>query len=161
MPKANEQNYLCPICLANQGIENEHTLLKQTDLVYQDTLVRVWINSFWIGRNEGHVIIVPTMHFENLYDLPDEIGYRVFEVSKLLCKAIKETYVCDGITLRQNNESAGDQHAFHYHLHIFPRYEGDDFNQRSAEKSRLSTPNERIAYAEKLKKYLKKNQVFK
>jgi len=25
------KNYVCPICLGNQGIENEDTLLKQTN----------------------------------------------------------------------------------------------------------------------------------
>lgn len=148
------KNYVCPICLGNQGIENEDTLLKQADLVFKDDLVGVWVNSFWIGKNEGHVIVVPNDHFETLYELPREIGHRIFEVSQLMSNAIKETYGCDGITVRQNNEPAGDQHAFHYHLHIFPRYENDDFNQRLTEKSRLSDPSERIIYSKKLRKYI-------
>lgn len=151
------KNYVCPICLSNQGIENEDTLLKQSDLVFRDELVSVWINSFWIKGNEGHVIIVTNEHFENIYDLSDEVGNRVFHVSKLMSKAIKVTYSCDGITLRQNNEPAGDQHAFHYHLHVFPRYEGDNFNQELTKKSFLSDPKDRTKYVEKLKKYLKEN----
>lgn len=152
------EKYHCPICLANQGIENTDTLLKQADLVFRDELVSAWINSFWIGKNAGHVIIVPNEHFENLYDLPDEVGHRIFKISKLISKAIKQTYQCDGITLRQNNEPAGDQHAFHYHLHVFPRYAGDSFNQRSAEKSRLSEPIERTTFANKLRDFLAQNE---
>lgn len=148
------ENYHCPICLATQGIENDDTLLKQADLVFRDDLVSAWINSFWIGKNAGHVIIVPNEHFENLYEIPDEIGLQIFKVSKLISEAMKQTYHCDGITLRQNNEPAGDQHAFHYHLHVFPRYAHDNFNQRLAEKSRLSETIERIAYAEKLRGFL-------
>lgn len=157
MPHHAPENYHCPICLANQGIENTDTLLKQADLVFRDELVSAWINSFWIGKNVGHVIIVPNEHYENLYDVPDEIGCRIFKISKLISKAIKQTYHCDGITLRQNNEPAGDQHAFHYHLHVFPRYSQDNFNQRLAEKSKLSEPIERIKYAEKLRYYLSQN----
>jgi histidine triad (HIT) family protein len=149
------KNYVCPICLANKGIENEATLLKKTDLVFRDELVNVWVNSFWIKGNEGHVIIVPIEHFENIYDLPKKIGYRIFKVSKLISKAIKQAYVCDGTTLRQNNEPAGDQHAFHYHLHVFPRYDGDNFNQELAKKSYPSDPKKRIEYVKKLKTYLK------
>jgi histidine triad (HIT) family protein len=157
MKSKTPKNYICPICLGNQGIENADTLLKQADLVFRDDLVSVWINSFWIIGNEGHVIIVPNEHFENIYDLPEKIGHRIFEISKLMSKSIKETYDCDGITIRQNNEPAGDQHAFHFHLHVFPRYEDDNFNQELTKKSYLSDPEKRIEYVNKLKIYLREN----
>ena len=67
---------------------------------------------------------------------------------------MKNAYKCDGITLRQNNEPAGDQHAMHYHLHIFPRYDGDKFNINLTKKSLLSNPKDRIDFAKELKKYL-------
>lgn len=147
------KNYTCPICLGNQGIESDATLLHQADLVFQDEMIVVWINSFWIRGNEGHVIIVPKDHYGNIYDLPDEVGHRIFEMSKQCSLAIREAYGCDGITIRQNNEPAGDQHAFHYHMHVFPRYDGDDFNQELTKKSHLSEPEKRIEYVIKLKKY--------
>ena len=154
MTKHAPQNYSCPICLGVQGVESDQTHLKQADLVFRDELVSAWINSFWIGENKGHVIIVPNEHFESLYDLPVIVGHRIFEVSKKISVALKDAYHCDGITLRQNNEPAGDQHAFHYHLHVFPRYNNDNFNKNCSEKSRLSEPSERIKFAEKLKKSL-------
>ena len=149
------EGYKCPICLGIKGIENEDTLLKQADLVYKDDLVSVYINSFWIDTARGHVIVVPNEHYENIFDLPNEVGHRIFEVTKRVALAMKESYGCDGITLRQNNEPASDQHAFHYHQHIFPRYDGDSFNVNMTKKSILSTPEERIEYAEKLKNTLK------
>lgn len=150
-------DYICPICLGNNGVESDDTLLKQNDLVFRDDLVSVWINSFWIGKNKGHLIVVPNQHFVTLWDLPTEVGHRIFEVSKLMAVALKEVYKCDGVTLRQNNESAGDQHAFHYHQHIFPRYINDDFNQKLVEKSTLSDPQERIVYVKKLRRYLEES----
>lgn len=149
------EGYKCPICLGIKGIENEDTLLKQADLVYKDDLVSAFINSFWVGKNEGHVIIVPNEHFENIYDLPDNYAHRVIEIAKKVALAMKSSYSCDGITTRQNSEPAGDQHAFHYHFHVFPRYKDDDFNNKLTEKSRLSDPKERIKYAQKLKEQLK------
>jgi histidine triad (HIT) family protein len=100
---------------------------------------------------------VPNKHYQTLYDLPDKIGHRIFETAKKMSIAIKNAYQCDGVTLRQNNEPAGDQHALHYHLHIFPRYEGDSFNQDLAKKSALSKPEDRRVYADKLKHYLLNN----
>lgn len=151
------KDYVCPICLGNNGVESDATLLRQADLVFRDDLVTVWINSFWIKGSEGHVIIVPNEHFENIYDLSEKVGHRIFEISKVVSNAIKQTYDCDGITLRQNNEPAGDQHAFHYHLHVFPRYKGDNFNQELTKKSYLSVPKERVKYVHKLQKFLGEN----
>ena len=147
-------DYKCPICLGNRGIENEDTLLMQADLVYRDDLVNVWLNSFWIPTCEGHIIVVPNEHYENIYDMPNEVGHRIFEVIKKMSLAMKKTYGCDGITTRQNNEPAGNQHALHYHHHVFPRYIGDSFNVNLTKKSELSDPKLRKEYVEKLKKEL-------
>lgn len=144
-------DYKCPICLGIKGIENDDTLLKQADLVYKDDLVSVFINSFWIDTARGHVIVVPNDHFENIYEMPENVGHRIFDVAKKMALRMKETYKCDGITLRQNNEPAGNQHAFHYHLHIFPRYDGDSYNENLIKKSILSDPKDRIVFANKLK----------
>lgn len=144
-------DYKCPICLGIKGVESEDTLLKQADLIYKDDKVSVFINSFWIDTARGHVIVVPNGHYENIFDMPSEVGYRVFDVAKKISLAMKQAYGCDGITLRQNNEPASDQHAFHYHLHIFPRYEGDSYNINMTKKSILSDPNERTSYANKLR----------
>lgn len=149
------ENYKCPICLGVKGIENADTLLKQADLVYKDDLASVFINSFWIDTAKGHVIIVPNEHYENIYELPIEVGHRIFDIAQKLAVAIKKTYKCDGITTRQNNEPAGNQHAFHYHFHIFPRYEGDSFNENMIKKGALSKPKERLEYVNKLKAVLK------
>jgi len=150
------ENYICPICLGVSGIESSDTLLKKADLVYKDELISVFLNSFWIKTVEAHVIIVSNDHIENLYEMPSEIGNRIFEVSKMIAIALKKAYKCDGITLRQNNEPAGDQHAFHYYLHVFPRYDGDKFNQGMTSKSILSDPNDRVAYVQRIKDHLVK-----
>ncbi len=146
--------YICPICLGIQSIETEDTLLRQADLVYKDELVSVFINSFWVESAEGHVIVVPNEHYENIYELPQASGHRIFEVTQKVTKAMKQTYKCDGITIRQNNEPAADQHAFHYHQHIFPRYNDDQFNENCTKPGILSQPEDRVSYAAWLKAML-------
>ncbi len=154
MINPNQELYHCPICLGNQGIENEHTMLLQQDLVHRNDLVSIWMNSFWIEGNEGHLIIVPNEHFENLYTLPANIGTAIFEASKQVALALKTAYKCDGITLRQNNEPAGDQHAMHYHLHVFPRYNGDSLNENILKQKRVASVADRLAKVNKLKPYI-------
>lgn len=141
---------ICPICLGVNKSESEATLMRPTDIIYKDELVTAFINSFFVGKNAGHAIVVPNEHFENIYDLPPEVGHRIFDITKKLSLTMKDVYSCDGITIRQNNEPAGDQHAFHFHLHVFPRYENDGYNAVQPADKRLAKPEERSAYASKL-----------
>lgn len=139
-------DYRCPICIGIQGIENEHTLIRQSDIVFKDSLVMAFITSFFIGNNPGHLVVVPCEHYENFYDLPDAIGGHLFAVARKMAIAMKQAYACEGVTTLQNNEPAGNQHAFHYHLHLFPRYSGDDLHGHMMVK-RNTTAEERLPYA--------------
>lgn len=143
-------DYRCPICLAIQGIENQDTLIRKSDIVFKDELVTAFISSFFIGNNLGHIIIVPNKHIENIYDLPQEYANRINEIAKKTALVLKQSYKCEGITTLQNNEPAGNQHAFHYHLHVFPRYENDDLFKNMLEKKN-TTPEERLPYSEKIR----------
>lgn len=147
------ENYNCPICLGINGIESEATMLKQADIVYRDDLVCVFINSKFVGNNPGHAIVVPNEHFENLYDMPEEVLNRIIAVSKKIALAMKKARNCDGVMIEQNNEPASGQHAFHYHMHIVPRFDDDKF-QECRINVRVSDPQERLVYAEELKKFL-------
>ncbi len=144
------QNYICPICIALNGEESDRTLIKQDDIIYKDEVVTAFVNSFFLEGNDGHVLIVPNKHYENVFDLPEEINNHVQKIAKKMAILLKEKYKCDGISLLQNNEPAGDQHVFHYHLHVFPRYNNDHFNNNLGAKKVLD-PNLRKDYANKLK----------
>ena len=38
---------------------------------------------------------------------------------------MKEKLNCDGFNLLQNNEETAGQTVFHFHMHLIPRYQGD------------------------------------
>jgi histidine triad (HIT) family protein len=148
----SSKEYICPICLGIQGVENENTLLRKIDLIYRDDIVSVFMNSFFIKGNEGHIIIVPNKHFEHLYDLPVDVGHVIMDCAKRYAVILKQAYKCDGITVQQNNEPAGGQHAFHYHLHLFPRYENDLFFKNVSRKI-PTTSGERLSYIKKIRSH--------
>ncbi len=130
-------------------------MIVQADIVYKDELVTAFIGSFFVGDNHGHPIIVPNKHYENLYDLPDAETKQIMLVSKLVAKALKKSHKCDGVMVRQNNEPASAQHAFHYHMHLIPRYDGDKLDTE-VPASRKSTPEERLPYANRLRDEIEK-----
>lgn len=144
----------CFICPAIQGVENDEILIKQTDIFYKDSFITAFISSFFRPNNPGHVIIVPNEHYENIYDLPDEISHKIQDLAKQVAIALKAVYQSDGVSTAQHNEPAGNQHAFHYHFHVFPRYKDDQLYELMGEKI-VSTPEQRLPYAEKLKTYFK------
>jgi histidine triad (HIT) family protein len=39
---------------------------------------------------------------------------------------LRRAYACDGTSLRQHNEPAGNQDVWHHHVHVFPRFTGDE-----------------------------------
>jgi histidine triad (HIT) family protein len=144
------EGYICPFCLVVRGIENEHVLTNQCDIVYKDEFVTAFISAGFWNKNKGHVIIIPNKHFENIYDLPSEYSYRIHDLEKEIALAFKNVYKCDGVSSRQHNEPSGNQDVWHYHLHIFPRYQDDNLYKTSRE---LSDLTERVEYARKLQKY--------
>lgn len=112
------------------------------------------IGSKFITGNEGHPIIVPMQHFENIYDMPEVYGQRVSDIAKKVAIALKKIRKCAGVNIVQNNEPAADQHAFHYHMHVIPRFEGDNFHVEFWN-ARKSEPEERTKYANELRDYFK------
>lgn len=150
------EGYVCPFCLIVDGVENEQINTKQNDIIYKDDYVTAFISSSWWKNNKGHVIIIPNKHIENIYDLPSEFSYRIHDLEKEIALALKETYKSDGVSSRQHNEPCGNQDVWHYHLHVFPRYKGDNLYKTDRENS---NPEERLEYVQKLRDYfIKKNK---
>lgn len=76
--------------------------------------------------NKGHVIILAKKHVENVFEIEDSLAEKVFPVVSKVAKAVKKTLNCDGINILQNNGTAAGQTVFHIHIHIIPRYDGDN-----------------------------------
>jgi histidine triad (HIT) family protein len=62
--------------------------------------------------------VVPVAHYENLYVLPAKAGHAVHDLVREVTVAIRHSYGCDGVLTRQHNEPAGNQDAWHYHVHV-------------------------------------------
>lgn len=142
------KDYVCPFCLIAQGFDSART--SQQDVIFRDDFVTAFIPSHFWENNKGHVIIIPNRHFENIYDLPNKLGAHIHRTARQVALALKECYQCEGISTRQHNEPAGNQDVWHYHLHVFPRYEGDNLylTQR-----RPTSQEERLPYAKMLRDY--------
>jgi histidine triad (HIT) family protein len=116
------------------------------DIVYADDVLLAFVSPQTWPHNAGNVLIVPRAHYENLYEMSDDLLAQVMVIAKRIAIAMKTDYGCDGTSLRQHNEPAGNQDVWHFHLHVFPRWEGDRLYQRTDE-AREVEAEERQMYA--------------
>ncbi|RKY05489.1 HIT family protein [Candidatus Poribacteria bacterium] len=76
--------------------------------------------------NPGHTLVVPKKHFRNLLDIDEGTAAKVMEAAVKVAKAIKKALNPDGLNLFHASEKAAFQTVFHFHIHVIPRWEGDD-----------------------------------
>lgn len=145
------ENYLCPFC--DWLLGNETDLKQNSDIVLQDNYITAFVAPKWWVNNPGHVIIIPNEHYENLYDIPDDLLGKIASASKRLAIAMRNSYDCTGTSIRQHNEPDGNQDVWHYHMHLFPRFKNDQLYQ-SHDNKRFVSPGERKPYADTLKSAL-------
>ena len=121
-----------------------------TNTLYDYDCVRVIFDAE--PAAEGHVLILPKEHFDNIYELDDDTAGHVFKVAKKIATAMNKTLDMDGLNVVQNNGEAAGQTVFHFHMHIIPRHNDDTVNV-SWEKHKVSS--ERIKdITDEVRKYL-------
>ncbi len=73
----------------------------------------------------GHALVVPRTHSADLLEIgADDLGATVLAAQRL-AKRMKEVLGADGINLINACGAAAWQTAFHFHIHVVPRYEDD------------------------------------
>jgi histidine triad (HIT) family protein len=91
-------------------------------MVYEDTQVAVFMDIRPVS--EGHTLVIPKQHYEDVYDTPEELIAYVHRVTKRVAAAVKKATGADGISIVQQNGKAAGQDVFHLHVHVIPRFEG-------------------------------------
>jgi histidine triad (HIT) family protein len=92
--------------------------------------------------------------FADLEMADDELLAELYSVAKRIACAMRAAYGCDGTSTRQHNGVGAGQEVDHLHVHVFPRYAGDELYARDAE-HRFATPEEGAPYAAKLRTALR------
>lgn len=75
----------------------------------------------------GHLMVVPYLHLDSLAKLPVEAATEMMSLAQRMETVLREVYRPDGINLGMNlGEAAGAGVAEHLHLHVLPRWFGDN-----------------------------------
>lgn len=92
--------------------------------LYEDNDFRVILDLS--PASKGHALIISKDHYRNLYDLDENLAAKAMVLAKAMILRLKDVLGCDGYNIVQNNEEAAGQTVFHFHMHLIPRYNGDN-----------------------------------
>lgn len=94
-----------------------------TRTIYEDEDIQVIMNTNPI--TDGHLLILPKKHYENIFDIKEEIiAHSIKVLREKLYPLIKEKLNCEGLTICENNFLG--QEIKHFHIHVIPRYKDDN-----------------------------------
>jgi ATP adenylyltransferase len=97
---------------------------EQARIVHRGTHCYVILNTF--PYTNGHVMIVPYVHLDELQKLPADAAHEMMGLSQRMEGVLRSLYRPDGINLGMNlGKAAGAGVAGHIHMHILPRWVAD------------------------------------
>jgi len=133
-------------CLFCKIIANEIPAYK----VYEDDNFLAFLDINPV--NLGHTLVVSKIHHRNLLDMPEDLTTKLGPLLKQLAQATKGAVKADGFNIIWNNEPVAGQLIYHSHVHIIPRFTGDNFEHWHGKTK--PTVEELIENAKKIREYL-------
>ncbi len=102
--------------------------------------------------NKGHALTIPKEHYENIFDIPENLLKEVIAVVKKVSTAVMKATGAHGIVVSQNNHAPAGQVVFHLHFHSVPRYTDDGLRHWP---SNEYSEGEFEEYGDKIRNHLK------
>lgn len=91
--------------------------------LYEDDKFRVILD---LGpASKGHALILPKAHYADIYEIPEDLAGEAYQLAAKMAKKMTAALGCDGFNIVQNNKEVAGQTVFHFHMHLIPRYVGD------------------------------------
>jgi histidine triad (HIT) family protein len=117
--------------------------------IYEDHATLAFMDISPASR--GHALVISKDEYADLYTIPPETLLAVTRTVQRVARGLRAALQPDGINIIQNNGIAAGQTVFHYHVHIIPRWEGDNavrlWQPRDADQADLRALAEQIGAA--------------
>ncbi len=116
--------------------------------IYQNDDVLVFLDLF--PAAPGHTLVIPKLHYENLFETNDRSLVAVTLTARRVSHALRRALAPDGLTVVQLTGAAAGQTVFHYHVHLIPRRHGDSLRVHgrvAADRGELGTRAREIVAA--------------
>lgn len=94
--------------------------------VYEDERVISFLDINPISA--GHTLVLPKEHYATLFEISKEDLQACTGAAQKIAKAVLSASNASGLNLLQNNYRAAGQAVDHIHLHLIPRFTGDNLH---------------------------------
>lgn len=95
--------------------------------VYEDADTLAFLDISPASR--GHTLVITKAEYPDIYSMPPALLAAVGATVQRIAMALHTALQPDGLNILQNNGSAAGQTVFHYHVHLIPRWNGDQVMQ--------------------------------
>jgi histidine triad (HIT) family protein len=74
----------------------------------------------------GHTLVIPRQHFHDVRELDDTTGAALMPMVSRVTRAVGRAFPNQGLSLWHSIGEAAFQEVPHLHIHVHPRFMGDD-----------------------------------
>ncbi len=96
-------------------------------IIYEDESHIAFLDIFPAGR--GHTLVIPRKHHLDIHDISDLEYGSLASAAKRVADILQKKLSSEGTTIFQMNREAGWQSVFHIHMHVIPRWTGDNLHK--------------------------------
>lgn len=92
--------------------------------VYEDDDVLAFLDISQVTK--GHTLVIPKEHYDNFLAVPQETMHKVMDVAQRIGQVQIKFLNAKGVNILTNCYEAAGQTVKHFHVHVIPRYEGNE-----------------------------------
>jgi histidine triad (HIT) family protein len=92
-------------------------------IVYEDESVKAFLDRN--PASEGHTLIIPKKHYQDVYDIPEAELKKIIVIAKRLAKVYQNALGLKAVNILHASGKEAQQTVFHFHVHIIPRHKDD------------------------------------
>jgi histidine triad (HIT) family protein len=92
--------------------------------VYEDDNVLAFLDI--TPSTKGHTVVIPKMHGETVFEFSNVANGHLMVAATEVMKILKAKLKCPGFNVGWNHHTVAGQAVPHVHIHVIPRYEGDE-----------------------------------
>ncbi len=92
--------------------------------LYEDDDVLAFLDISQVTK--GHALVISKKHYDNFLSTPQEIMHKVMDVAQRIGQVDIKMLGAKGVNILSNCYPAAGQTVMHFHVHVIPRYEGNE-----------------------------------
>jgi len=110
-------NKVCPFCN-----------LEASRVILENDLAIAICDGYPVSR--GHVLVIPKRHVGSFFEITETERQAMLSLLDRFQKKLLEEFGPDAFNIGINDGAAAGQTVPHLHIHLIPRYEGDQVDPR-------------------------------